>query len=677
MSLPNLNLAKVGDALYADLVPPESQNLFLQYYQKAILLHQEMNAGSDAESKELLWATPQVQLRNARLLICANGRPDDDCVSRIALLCSHVTADTLALSEDKAWAHYYLGVLSLSEARRSGCLRALWEANNTESDVSELIQKARTHFVEAATSSSLGTGLLSRNILRSLALVGGLEAGGFSSMSAGILALASIGRSSRVFILRSLSDRDVINDSKYRDKLVESFSALDGDLRNVDEKDIQIRRFFDGLSERTPSKWKFVAVALCPSGELLSVSIAKQESTGRFEISTECRFPIDEKHAAYDEIVRPLDAILQRSQKQLGGMDEATVSKKFNKEVEKRSWWERRGQLDKDLCDLLETVDTIYFGSSLQDMDDSDNNFRDDDIESLPCGNLASRFEAAFDLPETDGAMNYVDAESLKKLTVVQLKGRLRDHGVTDKEMRKLRKQQLIDMLIDEETSDLEEAKNPVHNVRCDNECLFLILDENLSRFPFEGMPSLQSRIVSRIPSLPFIYATLLENDHKNHDNTQIEAAQVSYVLDPEGNLQATRSRLEPVIDNICMERNCHWDACVGELPKAGFVESCLRKENGLFLYFGHGGGQVFFPRKNVEELAKWGKQGMRLCRASVLLMGCSSGRLVSVNRKHSKSIEQLPLHYEPEGIAMSYLCAGAPCVVGNLWDVTDRDIDR
>jgi len=57
--------------------------------------------------------------------------------------------------------------------------------------------------------------------------------------------------------------------------------------------------------------------------------------------------------------------------------------------------------------------------------------------------------------------------------------------------------------------------------------------------------------------------------------------------------------------------------------------------------------------------------------------MGCSSGRLVSINRKNSDSLEETPLYYEPEGVALSYLCAGAPCVVGNLWDVTDNDIDR
>ena len=58
--------------------------------------------------------------------------------------------------------------------------------------------------------------------------------------------------------------------------------------------------------------------------------------------------------------------------------------------------------------------------------------------------------------------------------------------------------------------------------------------------------------------------------------------------------------------------------------------------------------------------------------------MGCSSGKLQSVNTpKENSSGYDYTMHYEPEGIALSYLYAGAPCVVGNLWDVTDRDIDR
>lgn len=50
---------------------------------------------------------------------------------------------------------------------------------------------------------------------------------------------------------------------------------------------------------------------------------------------------------------------------------------------------------------------------------------------------------------------------------------------------------------------------------------------------------------------------------------------------------------------------------------------------------------------------------------AATLLMGCSSGSLSSNGC------------YAPQGTALSYLLAGSPVVVANLWEVTDKDIDR
>jgi len=50
---------------------------------------------------------------------------------------------------------------------------------------------------------------------------------------------------------------------------------------------------------------------------------------------------------------------------------------------------------------------------------------------------------------------------------------------------------------------------------------------------------------------------------------------------------------------------------------------------------------------------------------AATLLMGCSSGSL-SLNGC-----------YAPQGTALSYLLAGSPVIVANLWEVTDKDIDR
>ena len=45
--------------------------------------------------------------------------------------------------------------------------------------------------------------------------------------------------------------------------------------------------------------------------------------------------------------------------------------------------------------------------------------------------------------------------------------------------------------------------------------------------------------------------------------------------------------------------------------------------------------------------------------------MGCSSGLMKPVGQ------------YDPYGNVINYLLAGCPTVVANLWDVTDKSIDR
>jgi separase len=157
-----------------------------------------------------------------------------------------------------------------------------------------------------------------------------------------------------------------------------------------------------------------------------------------------------------------------------------------------------------------------------------------------------------------------------------------------------------------------------------------------------------------------------------------VDPSHASFVLDPEKNLKATQKRLFPVLEGISSSNRWSWNGVIGEIPSQSFFQGALEKENGLLIYIGHGGAQTCFSRRQIDQMiCSKGNQEVRACKASVILMGCSSGRLVSVNRKHSESLEQLPLYFEPEGIALSYLCAGAPCVIGNMWDVTDHDIDR
>ena len=184
---------------------------------------------------------------------------------------------------------------------------------------------------------------------------------------------------------------------------------------------------------------------------------------------------------------------------------------------------------------------------------------------------------------------------------------------------------------------------------------------------------------VTRVPSLPFVLATLLETESIHSTAIPIhDPKKVRFVLDPEANLAESASTLGSALNSLASQNGWEWEGVVGHMPSSEFMAKALTEENGLYLYCGHGGGEKAYSRSQVEELMTERDDGVRGCRPSVVLMGCSSGKLQSVNFPKENPTGHVPImHYEPEGIALSYLYAGSPCVVGNLWDVTDRDIDR
>lgn len=77
---------------------------------------------------------------------------------------------------------------------------------------------------------------------------------------------------------------------------------------------------------------------------------------------------------------------------------------------------------------------------------------------------------------------------------------------------------------------------------------------------------------------------------------------------------------------------------------------------NQVLIWWSFCAGDQYIPERFVRRLDR--------C-AAALLMGCSSGRFSPRG------------DYEPVGVPLSYLMAGCPAAIANLWDVTDGDIDR
>ncbi|KAI0194169.1 peptidase family C50-domain-containing protein [Astrocystis sublimbata] len=198
-----------------------------------------------------------------------------------------------------------------------------------------------------------------------------------------------------------------------------------------------------------------------------------------------------------------------------------------------------------------------------------------------------------------------------------------------------------------------------------------LILDKSLHVFPWESLPCLQGLAVSRVPSLDYLRRAILEakppprheeaaeeSDASSnaafsyHSGHYVSLNSGSYILNPGADLTNTQATFGKALSTL----PAAWNSIETRAPTEHEFKSALT-EKDLMLYFGHGSGAQYIRGRTVRQLDK--------CRAVALLMGCSSASLTHVGQ------------FEPYGPIRDYMLAGSPAVVGTLWDVTDRDIDR
>jgi separase len=100
-----------------------------------------------------------------------------------------------------------------------------------------------------------------------------------------------------------------------------------------------------------------------------------------------------------------------------------------------------------------------------------------------------------------------------------------------------------------------------------------LILDKHLYGLPWENIPTLRRRSVSRLPSLFALQnrLELLEND-----KFKVDSKRTFYILNPGGDLTATQARFEILLKEIRL-------GVVGEPPDDGQIRDGM-ENNDVFL---------------------------------------------------------------------------------------------
>ncbi|KAK4038459.1 peptidase family C50-domain-containing protein [Parachaetomium inaequale] len=187
-----------------------------------------------------------------------------------------------------------------------------------------------------------------------------------------------------------------------------------------------------------------------------------------------------------------------------------------------------------------------------------------------------------------------------------------------------------------------------------------LLLDKALHVFPWESLPCMQGLAVSRMPSLACLRRLILDRRQPENTTTTTEGhhaplpAGGTYILNPSADLTSTQSTFsQPLATHLPSQT---WKAITARPPTESEFSTALTASQ-ILLYFGHGSGAQYIRGRTIRRLDR--------CRATVLLMGCSSAALAEQGE------------FEPAGPVWNYMMAGCPAVVGTLWDVTDRDVDR
>ncbi|XP_033110709.1 uncharacterized protein LOC117111827 [Anneissia japonica] len=317
-------------------------------------------------------------------------------------------------------------------------------------------------------------------------------------------------------------------------------------------------------------------------------------------------------------------------------------NKESAKEVNKKAWWTRRQGLDQRMKNLV------------ADIEDKLLNCWKGVVTGQPKNaNTASRL--------LDAAENLHKRICLKS----QLEVSLQACQILLASTSRLSFQQLTSMLSsitgfqrgsDDLLNSLELVRSLSRKLEKElsdatHQPVILILDKHLQQLPWENISTAISHPVCRVPSLDFLACHLQDiRQPSSLLNRGVDVTNTYYVLNPSNDLANTQLTFQN-----WFEKELCWKGVVACAPNKQEYTSALT-DHDLFVYCGHGNGRQFLNSDDIQRIK---------CRALTLLMGCSSGRL-----QYNGSLET-------SGMALNYLLAGCPCVVANLWDVTDRDIDR
>lgn len=442
---------------------------------------------------------------------------------------------------------------------------------------------------------------------------------------------------------------------------------------------------------RLPPTWAVVSITVSPDRDHLILS-----RRGGAQEPIVFNLPIDrQSRREGEEEVLTVDAALEELRDIVEESNHATHAAKDLEGLEARKqWWSQRRELDARLKVLLEGIETTWLGA-FKSVFLPSTGASDEELDTLRASLnaiLGQSLTAASPLSGSSskrggavgaagGGSNETNAVKLDD-AVVECFARLISSETTDEDLE--------DMLhfimdayqfngvpvavdevdLDQSVVDVRSALESLRSKRSqrrqrqqleeeeeeENDAhLFLILDRDTCAIPWESIPTLRSRAVSRIPSMAFLEDRLVELRGARGKIIDVEMAKKFYLINPAGDLTRTQERFEPLLTRDgTRDGKGQWTGIAGRIPLLDEYANAL-SSNDVVVYFGHGGAEQYIRSHKLKSLQQ--------C-AVTMLWGCSSAMLKDQG------------DFDRCGTAYNYVMAGCPALVGNLWDATDRELD-
>ncbi|MCJ1403322.1 hypothetical protein MMC11_006545 [Xylographa trunciseda] len=435
---------------------------------------------------------------------------------------------------------------------------------------------------------------------------------------------------------------------------------------------IDITTFQADYVDIIPVSWNVITISLsedCKELRLAKVRAAQTPFMLAIPLDRHCSRDGEDQVFGFDEGKSELLEIIDLA----NFSTHEARSRDMSKKGAKTEWWEARSALDTRLKELLENIETVWLGG-----------FRGIFSQQSHRHDLLARFQKSFSnilnkhLPSRRKAGTaavsgrvVIDTQVLELFVSL---GNPAEIGELDEALMDLL-YFVVDILqfsgernaydeIDFDSIAVETLDSLTHYHEAARESsedvpmhTILILDKSLHAFPWESLPCLSGLPVSRLPSLSHLRYRILQQNKQDLQNKgcansgyHVDSSDGAYILNPAGDLTSTQEVLQKPLASLT-----RWSATVNRTPSEVEIAASLSSRS-IYLYFGHGSGSQYISSRAVRKLDR--------C-AVALLMGCSSGTLTEEGE------------YESHGVPMTYLQAGAQAVVGTLWDVTDKDIDR